>query len=64
MRYCINYQYFSLMGTNWVHLQALKTNYMLNFINFSTTRPILDLNVSLDRAYQDLKLGLIGSTNI
>ena len=28
--------------------QALKTNYMLKFNNFLTTRPILDLKVSLN----------------
>ena len=37
---------------------ALKTNYLLNFNNFSTTRPILGLNMSLVRADQDLKLCL------
>ena len=31
-------------------------NYLSNFINFSTTRPILDLMMSLKRAHQDLKL--------
>ena len=28
-----------------------KNNYMLNLNKFSTTRPILELEVSLDRAY-------------
>ena len=37
---------------------ALKTNYMLNFNNFSSTKPILDLKVSLDRVHQDLKFCL------
>ena len=31
-------------------LRAPKTNYILNFNSFSTTRPILDLKVSLDKA--------------
>ena len=34
----------------------IKTNYMLNFKNFSTKESILDLKLFLDRAYQDLKL--------
>ena len=37
---------------------ALKTDYMLNFNNFSTTKPILDLNVSLDMTRQDPELCL------
>ena len=36
--------------------QALNTNYILNINNFSTTKPILDPKVSLDRSCQDLKL--------
>ena len=31
------------------------TNYLVDFSNFSTTRPILDPKVSLDRDFQDLK---------
>ena len=41
-----------------VHFGALsgpKNNYILNFNNFSITRPIVNLKVSLDRACQDLK---------
>ena len=36
----------------------LKTNFILNFNDFSTTGPILDLKVSLDGTNQDLKLYL------
>ena len=32
-----------------------KTNFMVNLSNFSLTRSILDLKVSLDRAFEDLK---------
>ena len=44
-----------------------KTNYTLNFKNFLTIIPILDLKVSLDRAYQDLNFvsggNLLGVTH-
>ena len=33
-----------------------KTKAKIKLNNFSTTRPILDLEVSLDRAHQHLKL--------
>ena len=36
--------------------RALKTNNILNFNNFSTTRPILGLNLLFDRLCQHLRL--------
>ena len=41
--------------------QSSKTYNMLNFNNFSTTSPLLDLKVKLDRACQDLTLCLRGN---
>ena len=53
LRYCINYQYFNLGEILWEH------SHFINFNNFSTTRPILDLKLSLNRTlHQDLKLWL------
>ena len=40
------------------HSRAFKTNCISIFNNFSTTKPILDLNVSVDKAHKDLKLRL------
>ena len=40
--------------------RGTKTNYIVNLSNFSTTRPILDLKVSLNEARQDLILCLRG----
>ena len=34
---------------------GFKTNYILNFNNFSTTGAVLDLEMSLNMAFQDLK---------
>ena len=36
LRYCVNCQYFTLRGIHWRHPRTLKTNWMLNFTNFST----------------------------
>ena len=35
--------------------QALRARYMIKSNNFSTTSPILDTKVSLDRVHEDLK---------
>ena len=45
----IDSKYFTFVGLDLGQFQALITNYMLNF-------KILDFNVSLDRARQDIKL--------
>ena len=39
---------------------GLKTNYMVYIYNFKIKRPILDLDVSLVRAYQDINICLHG----
>ena len=41
--------------------RVLKNNYMLYVNSFSTTRPILDLKVSLNRVYKHLKFCLSGN---
>ena len=41
-------------------VSGLKTNYMAYIDDFQTKGPTLDFNVSLDRAYQDIKLCLRG----
>ena len=52
--------FYPALGTPWRHYRILKTNFIFNFNNFSTIRPILDFEVSLERAYQDLKLCIRG----
>ena len=52
MRCCNNYHYFTLNGTNSRHLQVPKTNSILNFNNFSTTRPISVFKELLNRGFQ------------
>ena len=44
----------------WGDLKILKTNYMINLYNFSTTSPISDIELFLDKSYKDLKLSLLG----
>ena len=52
------YPHRDFLGASW----TLKTNYTLNLNNFSTARPILDLEMSLDVARQLLKLLSQGET--
>ena len=56
LRYCINYQYFTRRRSLSRLSQALKTKYILNFNNYTTTGPIFYLKVLLNRAQQDLIL--------
>ena len=48
LRFYINYQHLP-SG------EPIKINYTLNFNNFSTTRPILNLKILLDRAHLNLE---------
>ena len=60
--YFIEYHYFALSIILQEQSQILKTNCMLNLNKFRSTpeQPIFGLKVSLDRAYQGLKLCIQG----
>ena len=49
-----SYTYLALWETPWGQFQSLKINSILNFHNFSITRPILDLMDSLNKQHLNL----------